>query len=279
MSETTILLRSGPAFDDSQPGDPLEYLSASRLKSFLTCRLKFYYEKVLGLKSPTSPNLHIGKCVHAALEGFHQSVWRGDSPTPEEVLEGYKAAYTQQEEEEPVDYGDKAKEDCFATGERVVKAYLESPLALDPRRILGVEVYLRCEDARLPLPLVGVLDLVREGNAAIDFKTVGATPDLEEEAWANQLQMTAYHLLLEDATGELPDPGELVYLVKTKTPKIIQHQLPPVTETQVERFRRLTEVYVDAVQRQDYYPSPGMQCRWCEFRSRCRAWNGNRLAA
>ena len=60
-----------------QHGNPLEYLSASRLKSFLTCRLRFYYEKVLGLKSPISPNLHIGKCVHAALEGFHQSVWRG----------------------------------------------------------------------------------------------------------------------------------------------------------------------------------------------------------
>jgi len=58
------------------------FRSASRLKSFLTCRLKFYYEKVLGIKTPSSPNLHIGKAVHAALEHYHQATWRGATPTP-----------------------------------------------------------------------------------------------------------------------------------------------------------------------------------------------------
>jgi putative RecB family exonuclease len=142
-----------------------------------------------------------------------------------------------------------------------------------------VEVYLRRDDDALPLPLVGVLDLVREGGTPIDFKTVGATPDLEEEAWAHQLQMSAYFLLIADATGEVPAPAELVYLVKTKTPKVIQHRLPRIDLIQMERFKRLAEVYVEGNQRKEYYPSPGMHCRWCEFRGRCRAWGQKRQAA
>ena len=42
MNAQTAVFRSG-TLDESKPGDPLAYLSASRLKSFLTCRLKFYF--------------------------------------------------------------------------------------------------------------------------------------------------------------------------------------------------------------------------------------------
>jgi putative RecB family exonuclease len=142
-----------------------------------------------------------------------------------------------------------------------------------------VEAYLRKEAGELPLPLVGVIDLVRGGNVPVDFKTIDATPDLAEEAWAHQLQIIFYFLLMADATGELPGQAELVYLVKTKTPKVIQHQLPPIDLIQVERFKRLLDVYVEGNERQEYYPSPGMQCRWCDFRSRCRAWGQNSKAA
>jgi hypothetical protein len=54
------------------------------------------------------------------------------------------------------------------------------------------------------LPLVGVLDLVLEDNVPLDYKTIGATHNLKEEAWQHDLQLTGYHLLIEDATGEAP---------------------------------------------------------------------------
>ncbi|MEX2382956.1 MAG: PD-(D/E)XK nuclease family protein [Opitutales bacterium] len=272
MSSQVRILRSNAQPEDGTVGNPLDYLSASRLKSFLTCRLRFYYEKVLGLKTPSTPNLHIGKAVHAGLEAFHVARWREEDGSTPLIIEAYHSAYRALEEEDPVDYGEKEREECLATGERVVRAYLDSELAADPRRVLGVEVYLRAEDPSMPLPLLGVLDLVREGNVPVDFKTIGSTPNLEEEAWANQLQLSMYHLLLRDATDEEPGAGELVYLVKLKTPKVIQHRLPPVEDVQLSRLRSLADIYVDGVKRGDFYPSPGMHCRWCEFRGRCRAW-------
>jgi putative RecB family exonuclease len=273
MNAQAAIFRSG-SLDESKPGDPLAYLSASRLKSFLTCRLKFYFERVLGLKAPSSPNLQIGKAVHAGLQHFHTARWRGDDASLKPVLAAYRKAYSELEAGDPVDYGSKDRENSIATGERVLLAYLDSILTEDPRRICGVEVYLRSENVGLPLPLVGVLDLVRDGPAPIDFKTVGASPDLNHEAWANEIQLTCYHLLLADATGETPDHGELVYLVKTKTPKVIRHELPAVTDTQLDRLKALSAAYVAGITREEFYPSAGMHCRWCAFRSDCAAWSG-----
>jgi len=272
--ELPLAPRLGEPPDEDQPSDPLSYLSVSRLKSFLSCRLKFYYEKVRGLRPPTSPNFQIGKAVHAGLQHYHTARWRGGDASPEPVVQAYHAAFADLEKDDPVDYGDKDRQECVDTGERVLRAYLASERATDPRRILGVEVYLRMETGTLPIPLVGVLDLVVEGNVPVDFKTVHSTPDLEDEAWQNEIQLTAYHLLMVDATGEVPGPGELVYLAKLKTPKVITQTLPPVDATRIGRFAALAERYVEGVSREEYYPSPGMACRWCSFRRQCSAWKG-----
>ena len=274
----TAIFRSG-SLDESKPGDPLAYISHSRLKSWLTCRLRFFYEKVLGLKSPASPALQVGKAVHAGLQHYHLARWQGGDTSPVKTQEAYAKAYGELEVQDPVDYGDKDRQECVDTGSRVLDAYLGSELAADPRRILGVEAYLRREGGDLPLALVGVLDLVLEGNVPVDFKTVASTPVLEDEAWQNELQLTAYHLLMQDATGEEPGPGELVYLAKLKTPKVIRQVLPKVDQPRIDRFRALAEAYVEGVSREDYYPSPGMQCRWCSFRTQCAAWAGTKARA
>ena len=66
--------------------DPLAYVSPSRLKSFLTCRLRFFFEKVLGLPSPSSPNLLIGKAVHEGLQQYYKAMWRGEDASSEEAV-------------------------------------------------------------------------------------------------------------------------------------------------------------------------------------------------
>lgn len=275
MSAQAAVFRSG-SLDESKPGDPLAYLSASRLKSFLTCRLRFYCEKVLGLKAPASPALQVGKSVHAGLQHFNLARWRGGDASPAATLQAYDKAYGELEAAEPVDYGDSPRQDSIDTGRRVLDAFLRSELARDPRRVLGVEAYLRQESGDLPLPLVGVVDLVVEGNTPVDYKTVAATPNLDDEGWQHEIQMTIYALLVKDATGEDPGPGELVHLVKLKTPKIIKQVLPAVTQVQIDRFRALADVYVDGVSREDYHPSPGMSCRWCSYRTQCAVWAGSK---
>ena len=46
----------------------LATVSASRLGTWLGCRLKFYFRYVLGIQKPTSPARHVGSVVHAVLQ-------------------------------------------------------------------------------------------------------------------------------------------------------------------------------------------------------------------
>ena len=103
MNTTPAIRTSRDAVTDNA-GDPLAYVSPSRLKSFLTCRLRFYYEKVLGLKAPNSHNLQIGKAVHAGLQFFHKAVWRGKEASAEAVAGEYAKQYGEIEKQAPVDY-------------------------------------------------------------------------------------------------------------------------------------------------------------------------------
>src|SRR5690606_23927810 len=108
----------------------LPYISPSSMKSYLTCSLKYYFEKVLRLPRPTSPSLHVGKAVHEGVRRFHLSVWREEKLSPEEIVESYRSSFAALEAEEAVNFKDDAhRTDCLQTGERVLRAYLESEVA------------------------------------------------------------------------------------------------------------------------------------------------------
>jgi putative RecB family exonuclease len=261
-----------------QGSDPLEYVSVSRLKSFLTCRLKFYFEKVAAIKRPTSPSLHFGKAVHAALQHYNLARWRNEDASEPSVLKAFNTAFANTENGEAVRWDDADQPAELVTkGEALLKAYLASNVHPLTEKPVGVEVKMQAELPELALPLLGIIDLVKGNYSTCDYKTVASTPDLQLETWQHELQLTAYSLLIEDATGELPPENELVFLVKTKTPKVISHRVKAPTQVQRERFFRLVETYACGVANEHYYPSPGQHCSWCSFRNECQKWTGGAL--
>jgi putative RecB family exonuclease len=139
---------------------------------------------------------------------------------------------------------------------------------------LGVEVKLEEDFPELPSPLLGYIDLVRPGNIPVDFKTCAATPNVELEAFNHELQLTAYQLLIEEATGERVEGRELVFITKTKIPKVITLRLPPATEQDKARFWSIAQAAVDGIYHERFVPQPGMACSWCSFRKECKAWTG-----
>ena len=267
-----------PKPPELQGGDPLEYVSVSRLKSFLSCRLKFYFDKVLALRRPVPSSFHFGKAVHAALQHYNKARWRGGDTSETAIIAAFDTAFRNPEKGEQVEWESPEEfTELHAKGEPLLRAFLASNVHPVTDKPMGVEVTMKAELPSLALPLLGVVDLVKANRTPVDYKTVGATPNPSVEAWLHELQLTAYTLLVEEATGELCPGSELVFLVKTKTPKIIPHALPPPTSVQRDRFARLVEVYANAVANAQYYPSPGMHCAWCSYRSECSTWKGGRL--
>jgi putative RecB family exonuclease len=50
--------------------------------------------------------------------------------------------------------------------------------------------------------------------------------------------------------------------------------MDPMSPEQIRRLVRIMESYVRGVEAEDYVPSPGMHCSWCDYYSECRKWNG-----
>ena len=267
---------SPPMPMEKRGGDPLEYVSVSRLKSFLSCRLRFYFEKVLAISRPVSPALHFGKGIHAALQAFNKARWRGGDTSEAAVIAAFQESFATPEAGQPIDWKDTDEPGELRTkGETLLRAFLAAGVHPLDEKPMGVEVAVEAHHPSLALPLFGVLDLVKSNRRVVDYKTCASTPgDLALEAWLHEVQTTAYALLVEHATEAESTGTDLVFLVKTKAPRVIIHSVEPPNQVQRDRFARLVEVYATGVSNERYHPSPGQHCAWCSYRSECSAWTG-----
>jgi len=248
-----------------------EPVSASRLNCFHNCRLQFMYRYVQRIKKPVSAALHVGKAVHHALQELNNRRWRGIVSTADDLRLSFDEWWAVNQEAEPVEWENQADQETEqekAWG--LVRHYVEnSPIPVDEKPE-AVEVSVEADLAKHGLPtLRGVIDLVRPGGEVVDFKTSATTPN-EYSIHRTETQLSAYGILFREATGNKESGFALHSLVKTKVPKLVVTTLPAMTEKQQRKLFRSIESYVDGVQREDWVPSPGLQCSACEYFQECR---------
>jgi putative RecB family exonuclease len=263
-----------PARKPAIPADDLtSVVSASRLNTFHSCRLKFFFRYVLEMVKPRTAALFVGKAVHAALQQWSTARWRGQEHDAPALREGFLMSWVTGQEEETVAWeADEDEQQEKAWG--LVEMYLRDTPIPAEEKPEAVEVRVEADLAGHGLPaLVGIIDLVRPGGRIVDFKTSAATPNADQVVHRNETQLTAYGLLYREATGKPESGFELHHLVKTKVPKLVVSEAPATTESQHAKLFRLIESYVDGVGREDYVPSPGLQCASCEFINECRTWS------
>jgi putative RecB family exonuclease len=173
--------------------------------------------------------------------------------------------------DDPVAFEEGEEETEKSKAWLLVEMYLrETPIPLDEKP-MGVEVSVERDLSEHGLPsLRGVIDLVRADGRIVDFKTSATTPNLEQVLHRNEVQLTVYGLLYREATGERETGFELHHLVKTKVPKLVVTKHRSVSKVQQNKLFRSIESYVAGLQREDWVPSPGLQCVSCEFFNECR---------
>lgn len=249
------------------------HISPTSAKNYLSCSLRFWFEKVACLRKPVTPALHLGKAVHAALQAFHLARWRGGDDSPGATAAAFEQAFLQLERAEgPLRFGDATeREKNRLDGLRVIAAYLDSPEAMTgkPR---AVEVLLADEIPGLSVPLTGAMDLVTGDFRPVDFKSAAARPYPAHATFDHEIQLVGYQLLLEAATNVTPPSLDLVFLVKTKTPQIIRISSPPADDRRKRRVVALLETAVEGMAEGRFHPQPGMHCSWCQFKNECLNW-------
>ncbi|MGV3660978.1 MAG: RecB family exonuclease [Prosthecobacter sp.] len=249
-----------------------EKVSASRLSLFLQCRLKFYFRYVLRLTKPKTPSLHVGNSVHAVLKKWNKARWLQTPLSLKQAHDAYTEAWADTSEGKPVwDPGEEETEKT--TGWRLVDTYLRESHVPPDLKPDAVEVPVEADLARHGLPrLIGILDLVQR-RQIIDYKTSATTPNSEKVAHTTEIQTTSYSVLYRHNTGDQESGVALHHLVKLKNPKVVITTMPPMTSRQETRLFHQMEAYLAGLQRQDFIPSPGMQCVACEFFNECRKWH------
>lgn len=249
-------------------------VSPSKLALFQSCRLRFWFRHVLGLRKPRTPALHVGAAIHAVLRDWNLTRWWQQPRSLADLYQRYEAAWVAGQAEEPMRWRTPTEQrEQHQSGWRLLETFFRESSLREAGRPAAVEVSVEADLARHGLPvLAGVIDLVQNGTI-IDFKTSATTPHPDRAALLHGMQATSYSLLYRENNSRKEAGVELHHLVKLKVPKLVVVRLPAVGEREQSRLFRIIDAYVEGLERRDFIPSPGLQCVRCEFFHECAAWH------
>ena len=247
-----------------------DYVSPSRLNLWLKCPLAFRRKYIDGIETLTTPNLFVGKVTHDVLDGIYRCAMLNAYVTSDDVPGFVDDAWQRVMVSDSCSFDDEEHETkCRNQVIDLVKTYLseiditaEKPLLVEQK--FETPLYDPSNGEDIGLPLVGIVDLVLEGETGpvvIDFKTAASASycDLTYE-----IQLTAYAYLIREFYGYDESELQVRQLVKTKTPKIVTHRFPRRTDEHFERFFGLIREYCEALDKGVFNYRPSWNCSLCE---------------
>jgi len=251
MASTSIKEREEVLDEERTP-----HLSHSRINRYLTCpaQYRFYYVEQLRPKLQGS-GLVFGAVIHLTLADLFKN---GVDPMHSfasqwEEVHGVELRYKERESWESL----KEK------GEKLIGGFVKNELA-KVGGVRDVEKRFDLVIPSLPLPFIGIMDLVAElggGIAVIDFKTAAAAYDNHEVALSDQL--TAYSLAEPEA-----EKVAFCVFVKTKEPRIEWHFAERSAEDRIEYLEKVRIIAAD-ISAGKFYKRPGKHCSYCDFLPLC----------
>ncbi|QDU74650.1 PD-(D/E)XK nuclease superfamily protein [Bremerella volcania] len=274
------LTRASPARDNNS--GLLDYVSPTRLNTWVSCPLKFKLRYVDGIKEPTSPSLFLGKRVHAGLEFFYRQIQAGENVTSADVSQHISDSWDEAvtaEDMQFASFDDEAALKCQTIG--LVGAYLDRHDSKEGFPI-AVESPLECPliephtGADLGTALFGFVDLILEtptGMTIVDFKTAARTSAPLEIS--HEVQLSCYAYAFRHVFGATEQELQIRSLIKTKTPKVETHRYPARGDAHFRRLFAVIRAYLDDLQSNRFVYRPGWTCSMCDYRETdCRQWQG-----
>lgn len=248
-------------------------VSATRLSSFLACKLKYWYGYCKKLPKVDNPSFRLGTSVHESLE-FAGKLWleKGDGTKSFTAAETKKilSFYDQVAVREGlVDFG------IHLEGRELVASRLKK--FLSGRKLISLETkfgfygksnYIETKDG---VPLMGAIDKVeaydKDTLLIIDYKTSKTAPTGDQ--LRNDIQLSIY-----DYVARQLWPGYkrvILALDLLKSDIVYTYR----TEEEREYFEDYLSVVYKAMvnfTEKEANPSINMFCPWCDFRDYCHAY-------
>lgn len=246
-----------------------ERISASMLKTWLTCKRKFFHQYVEGIKSPSTDSFSLGTAVHAGLEAANRSL----KGSPRE-LNPFEIEQFVQVFRDTLAKSTASSMDQFQVGEELVRTELCTSDWSE--QIVGIEMefdQVTPEGVRIYGFIDKIIEVDRNTVKVTDYKT-SRTPLSYEEARVDE-QLAMYDLALS-----LIFPQYSTVLLELKYLRTGDSVI--VTKTPIERhnFRRQILAIDGAIKNYlntialDVAPDGNLNdfCSWCTYKSSCNKY-------
>jgi putative RecB family exonuclease len=253
------------------------HLSASGISDYLECGLLYKFSRVDRRQPETfSDSLVLGQAVHRTLADFYKKLQAGTRLAQKNLDEAFDFYWDELAHGRgDIQYKPGKSFHTYRDEGKALLAAFNRELPEEDCKVIGIEQPFTCELENLPVPLVGIYDLVLEDHAGVitivDHKTASKSYSLAD---VNQhLQMTIYHLAARaNGYGEREILLRLDCLIKTKTPKFEQFYSTR-GEWEEKRILKKIKALWEGITKGVFVPNDGSwKCRTCSFKNACQEW-------
>lgn len=237
--------------------------SASAIKMYEDCPLKFKYSYVLKIPVPQKAFFQVGTDVHAVFEKMSKLQMQGEVPEISMAREMLDATWN------PHVFGSKTQEQQeYSKMQRMLDFWMDFEKN-NPNETVYVEegFEINLDGARFG-GYIDRLDRTQDGEfIVIDYKT-NKTPytknQLKEDA-----QIAVYCLAVKEKYGKLPVQAGHMYV----NPDIAELRFVDVSEKIVGAVAERIKEIVSRIRREDFDVKEEPNCRFCDYRGICERWN------
>ncbi len=260
------------------------YLSKSRMARYTACPRSYRLAYQLNIKPIKTPvELLIGKSTHKLIaESF---LARAANMIPD--LTGSLDAFWADEMQVPEtrDEMEQAKREAGRYACLFIREVDLNPLAVEKEFSIPVVNYENGDI--LPVPLVGIIDLVDQPNGtprALEIKTRSRKGDELQPRVSLELTCYAYWIksrLLNELNADVnvdKIPVGYLNIIKTKTPSIQQQEGFRTIRDFIDLYETAKAVYENIMDGR-FYRNPGTHCGWCDYAPVCAGKDRAELAS
>lgn len=262
-----------------------EHLSASSVATYLECGLAFRFRYLDHARAEFRPEaLVFGSAVHEALAAYYLALAEGQRLDQDELLEVFVTSLRRVTAGDlPVQYKQGHDYDSLLKQGQEMLSVFHREIIDDQAEIVGVEMPFSLAVPGLPVPVIGVYDLVlRDADGVItivDHKTAARAYSATEVD--GNFQLTLYQVAAR-ANGLADDEVllRLDCLLKTKQPRFEQFYTTRNDLQEHMAVRRVLAAW-EGVSKGVFLPAPAnsWKCAGCVHPTACRQWFEARQAS
>ena len=239
-------------------------LSASRVKTYMSCPRKYYYNYIEKLPRKEWDHFKLGHLAHGTLERFH-SYFKHDDMKNNYDLKNLLRDSFKQEFEAMKSRGEIVSREILLETKKLIKGYLQyiEKNGLEGNLIVGLETEFEIGLRDKEISVGGFIDrydLDPDGNYHIkDYKT---NKNLK---YMDPFQLSIYGIYLNEKYGIEEFKGS--YIMLRHKSKLLTYDF---NLSDIEKAKKKLITQADLIMTDERWKAcPTILCNWCDFQEHC----------